>query len=86
MNLENTIKVKSNGGEVWNWRSDSVRLCLRMLSAISGTIQNIWRQQRPEVQTFPGVTASTKYDIFLVGWAPDKKKPRQPLPGHSSII
>lgn len=40
-------------GKVWNWRSVSVRLCLRISTIGSGTIEEIWRQQRPEVQTFP---------------------------------
>ena len=52
-------RKRSNEEEVWNCRSGSDRLCLRILSANSGIIQEIWRQQWPKVQTFLVVTNDT---------------------------
>ncbi|WP_340005741.1 hypothetical protein MHH52_28155 [Paenibacillus sp. FSL K6-0276] len=57
MNLK-TLEGRSEG-EIWNWRSDSDRISLRILTANSGTIQEIWRQQRPEVQIFSVVTTDS---------------------------
>lgn len=48
-----------NEGEVWNWRSVSARLCLRISTTDSGKMKEIWRQQRPEVQTFPKLQTIT---------------------------
>jgi hypothetical protein len=58
-NLNSKTLEECNEGEIWNCRSESDRLCLRISSANSGTIQEIWRQQRPEVQIFPVVTTDT---------------------------
>ncbi len=68
LNLKLEERERSDGGEVWNWRSDSDRLeafrrkarfesisSLRISTAYSSHNQEIRRQQRPEVQTFPAV-------------------------------
>lgn len=50
---------RSGGGEFWNCKSGSDCLCLRISPAIRVRIQEIWRQQRLEVQTFPAVATDS---------------------------
>ncbi len=54
--VEFLVREGSNEEEVWNCRSVSDRLCPRISTTDSGLIEEIWGQQRPEVQTLLVVT------------------------------